>query len=149
MQDNSRANSFVRIFAAVIVVLIVLGAAWLLGGRTLLESAVQKYSQPWANFDIPRESVPITGLQVTRMDDAITVCNRSSDEWKDVLLKTNEDYLSHLDKLRQGECRQIPVKNFTTASWKRMPPPREFRISSIEVLATVAKRGYGRGDVNR
>lgn len=96
-------------------------------------------------FHVPESSVPLTGLEATLTGDVVTVCNHSNDEWSKVLVQIDEDYLASLDNLQIGSCKQLKVfEDFTTESWKRMPPPRNLYVTRVAVLATVNEKRYAR-----
>ncbi len=126
-------------------VLSVLVTAWFLGGKSIVEKAVHNYTQPWAVFQVPETAVPLTGLDATLTGNVVTICNRSNDEWSKVLVQIDEGYLAGLDHLQIGSCKELKVfEDFTTESWKRMPPPRDLHVTRVAVITTVNEKHYVR-----
>jgi hypothetical protein len=115
---------------------------WFLGGRAVVKRMVDKMAEPWADFHVPSNAVPLEGLQVSLSGRTLTLCNKSKEGWSKILVQIDEGYLAAQDKLRPGECKEIPIENFATASWKRMPPSSELKVTNVEVLATVVRTGY-------
>jgi hypothetical protein len=134
-----------RVLAALVAALSVALIAWFVGGKAIVEKAVQNRAQPWAVFQVPESVVPLTGFEATLTGNVVTVCNHSNNEWNKVLVQIDEDYLASLDHLQVGSCKQLKVfGDFTTESWKRMPPPRDLHVTRVAVLATVNERRYAR-----
>ena len=134
-----------RVLAAVVAVSLVFLIAWVGGGKSIVQKEVHDLAQPWAVFQVPESAVLLTGLDATLTGNAVTVCNHSNDEWSKVLVQIDEDYLASLDHLQIGSCKQLKVfEDFTTESWKRMPPPRDLHVTRVAVLATVSEKRYGR-----
>jgi hypothetical protein len=140
-----------RVLSAVVVaVLSVVLIAWFLGGKSIVEKAVHNRTQPWAVFQVPETAVPLTGLEATLTGNVVTICNRSNDAWSKVLVQIDEDYLAELDHLQIGSCKQLNVfEDFTTESWKRMPPPRDLHVTRVAVLANVDEKRYARKSLIR
>ena len=145
LQPGRRARLLRVLSAGVVAVLSVVLIAWFLGGKSIVEKAVHNRTQPWAVFQVPETAVPLTGLEATLTGNIVTICNRSNDEWSKVLVQIDEDYLAGLDHLQIGSCKQLKVfEDFTTESWKRMPPPRGLHVTRVAVLATVNEKRYAR-----
>ena len=144
--ESEQPTRLLRVFPAVVgAVLSVALIAWFVGGKSIVEKAVHNRAQPWAVFHVPESAVPLTGLEATLTGDVVTVCNHSNDEWSNVLVQIDEDYLASLDHLQVGSCKQLKVlEDFTTESWKRMPPPRDLHVTRVAVLATVNEKRYAR-----
>jgi len=126
-----------------VVVSALLLASWFVFGRSALEEFVRNRSKPWAVFQVPENPEPLTGLEAKLAANVVTVCNRSDNEWSNVLVQIDQGYLAGFDHLQAGECKQIAIRDFTTESWKRMPPPSGLWVTRVAVLATVARKGYG------
>ena len=133
-----------RVLSAVVAVSLVFLIAWFGGGKSIVEKAVHDRAQPWAVFQVPESAVLLTGLDATLTGNVVTVCNHSNDEWSKVLVQIDEDYLASLNHLQIGSCKHLKVEDFTTESWKRMPPPRDLHVTRVAVLATVNEKRYGR-----
>lgn len=136
-------NRLVRLFGILVVVSAIFLASWFVFGRSAVEKFIQSRSKPWAVFQVPANPTPLTGLEAKLTANIITVCNRSDGEWNRVLVQIDQGYLAAFDHLRAGECKQLPVRDFATESWKRMPPPSDLQVTRVAVLATVAQKGYG------
>ncbi len=134
----------VRMFATIFALTCLFALAWYVGGKDIVENFVQNHTQPWAVFQVPENPTPLVGLDATIAGNTVTVCNRSNADWNRVLVQVDQGYLAALDRLRTGECRRIPVRDFVTESWKRMPPPRDFQVTRVAVLANVLQRGYAK-----
>ena len=130
------------ILVAVSVLILLLFAVWYTGGNRIAEQFVQRHTQPWAVFQEPKNALPLTGLQARLAGGIVTLCNGSDDEWTHILVQIDQDYLAAVDRLSVGECKHIPVSEFATESWKRMPPPADLKVTRAAVLATVLRRGY-------
>jgi hypothetical protein len=96
-------------------------AIWYVGGKRLLENLVKAYSQPWAGFQVPANPTILTGLEAKLSADSVTVCNRSRRDWNNVGIQVDQGYLASLDRVRDGECKQIFIHDFASDAWKRMP----------------------------
>ena len=108
----------------------------------MVEPLVRERTKPWAVFRVPQNPTPRAGLETALATDAVVVCNKGADDWSDVLIQIDQGYLAALDRLRKGECKQIPVHDFTTESWKRMPPPRDLQVTRVAVLTSVVQKAY-------
>ena len=116
---------------------------WFLGGRSVVEKFVSERSQPWAVFQVPETATPLTGLDAKLSGNVVTICNHGNDKWSRVLVQIDEGYLAAIDRLRVGDCKELKVfEDFTTESWKRMPPPRDLYVTRVSVLANVDEKRY-------
>jgi hypothetical protein len=130
------------ILVGAFVLLLLLVTAWYAGGNRFTDRFIQRHTQPWAVFQKPDNSVPLEGLDVKLGGDLVTVCNKGDTEWTHILVQIDQGYLSSLDHLQRGECKQFRVRDFTTESWKRMPPPSDLQVTRVAVLATIGQRGF-------
>lgn len=130
------------ILATAFVLPFLLIATWYAGGNRFAERIIQKHTQPWAVFQKPDNSVPLMGLDVKLGGGLVTVCNRGDAEWTRILVQIDQGYLAALDRLQSGECRKFQVREFTTESWKRMPPPSDLQVTRVAVLATIGQRAF-------
>jgi hypothetical protein len=148
-QEPKRTQSSTsRSFAIVLSVCGLLLLVSVLAGKRVLESFVRERTKPWAVFRVPQNPTPLAGLETALEANAVVICNRGEGDWSDVLIQIDQGYLAALDRLRKGECKQIPVHNFTTESWKRMPPPRDLQVTRVAVLANFVQKGYAARSVN-
>lgn len=115
---------------------------WDVGGKRILNNFVNARSQPWAVFHVPASPTILTGLEANVVNDSVTICNRSDNDWNNVLVQIDQGYLARLERLRAEECNQISVHDFATESWKRMPPPRDLQVTRVAVLTQVPQNGY-------
>jgi hypothetical protein len=113
-----------------------------LGGKRATENLVREHTQPWAVFRLPGNPVPLQGLDASLETGAITICNRSGENWSGILIQIDQGYLAALKQLKAGECKQIPIQEFATESWKRMPPPRDLHVTRVAILAEEPHNGY-------
>jgi hypothetical protein len=132
----------IRSLAGVLILTFLLVVSWHAGGKHVFEEYVSDQTRPWAVFQVPANPMPLTGLDAKLAANIVTVCNRSNGEWNSVLVQIDQGYLASLDRLQPGECKQLPVRDFTTESWKRMPPPSDLQVTRVAVLATIAQKGY-------
>lgn len=144
-----RQNSALRILVIVFFATCLLFILWLAGGRKMVENIVDELTQPWAVFQVPGNAIPIEGMHASLESGVITICNVSRDDWNHVLIRIDQGYLAALDHLKNGECKRIPVSNFATESWKRMPPPRDLIVSRVAVMATVPRVGYAENQLSK
>ena len=94
-------------------------------------------------FRVPETAPPLTGLDAKLSGDVVTICNHGNDEWSKVLVQIDAGYLAAIDLLQVGDCKQLKVfEDFTTESWKRMPPPRDLYVTRVAVLANVDQKRY-------
>ncbi|HST10230.1 MAG TPA: hypothetical protein VLL05_07625 [Terriglobales bacterium] len=112
------------------------------GGRHYFENLVHDRTQPWAVFKVPTDPTLLVGVDAKLAMDAVTLCNRANSDWNDILIQIDQGYLARLNYLRGGECKSIPVHDFATESWKRMPPPRDLYVTRVAVLTQVPENGY-------
>ena len=131
-----------RILAAIFVTTCLLFILWLAGGKKIVENIVHDRSQPWATFRVPDDAIPLEGLHARLEAGVVTICNSGWREWSHVLVQIDRGYLAALDHLKNGECKQIPIHDFATESWKRMPPPHDLTVTRVAVLAAVARNSY-------
>ncbi len=116
---------------------------WFIGGRSVVGKFVRNRTQPWAVFRVPETAPPLTGLDAKLSGDVVTICNHGNDEWSKVLVQIDAGYLAAIDLLQVGDCKQLKVfEDFTTESWKRMPPPRDLYVTRVAVLANVDQKRY-------
>jgi len=135
-------NPIARMFSIIVAFYCLFFAWWFLGGKSVVERLGNRMTEPWADFEVPDNAVHLEGLQVTSAARILTVCNKGKEDWNNVLIQIDKGYVAALDKLRIGECKQIPIETFATASWKRLPAPPGLEVTKVEVLATVARKGY-------
>jgi hypothetical protein len=134
-------NPIFWLFAG-LAVLCLFPLVWFLGGKSAVEHFVLERTRPWAVFIVPDDSMPLPGLEAKLSAGGVTICNRGAADWNKVLIQIDQGYLTSLDHLRADRCAEIPVYEFKTESWKRMPPPADLQITRVRVLATVAQTSY-------
>jgi len=131
LNQPGRHNRLVRLCAILVIVPVLFLAWWFVFGKSVAEKFVRSRSKPWAVFQVPTNPTPLNGLEAKLAANIVTVCNRSDGEWNSVLVQIDQGYLAALDRLRSGECKQLPVRDFTTESWKRMPPPSDLQVTRV------------------
>ena len=144
--ESGQRGRLLRVLSVVVIAVVsVVLIAWFLGGNTIVEKAIHNRTQPWAVFQVPETAVQLTGLEASLTGNVVSICNRSNDELSNVLVQIDKDYLAELDNLQIGSCKQLNVfEDFTTESWKRMPPPRDLHVTRVAVLATANGKRYVR-----
>jgi hypothetical protein len=142
--QSSASRSFAIVLSVCGLLLLVL----VLAGKSVVENFVRERTKPWAVFRVPQNPTPLAGLETAVARNGVVVCNRSDADWIDVLIQIDQGYLAALDRLRKGECKQIPVHNFTTESWKRMPPPRDLKVTRVAIVANFVQQGYAARSVS-
>ena len=141
-------NPPVRVIALVTIGLSLFFGWWFLGGKSVIQRYVEKMAEPWAEFQVPYNSVRLDGLQVTSGARILTICNKSQEDWRRILIQIDQGYVAALDKLGAGECKEVPIEKFAMTTWKRLPPPPALNVTKVEVLATVQRKGYASSSVH-
>jgi len=139
---TTRQNPIVRLLLVIVALVCSFFLVWVFGGKRLAASFIHENTQPWAVFRIPQTPVPLPGLEASLEADVVTICDKGTENWSDVLVQIDQGYLAALNQLKPGECKQIPVHDFATESWKRMPPPKDLQVTRVAVLATNPANGY-------
>lgn len=136
-------QSFRRIVIALLIGVSLLAIAWHSGGRKLAERALVSLTKDWVSFEVPANATQLDSLALSRPPGGVTVCNQSSDLLSDLLLRVNGIYVAKLDRLTSHECRTLPLQEFASFTWKKIPATAETRVLKIEAIATVSgRRGY-------
>jgi hypothetical protein len=138
-----------NIGVGVLAGLTVCTAGWFLGGKRWLEHIVNdEMVKPWVVFDVPKRTIPLD-TEIYRKKDGIAVCNRGDKKWSSVLLRAHSVYnglesewVAELSEVKSSACATVPLSKFYEPSWKKIPASPQLTISKVEVLATVAARGY-------
>ena len=131
--------SAARISSAVALGALALVIAVFLIGRSRIINLIS--TQDWVSFKVPADAVPLNA-DIEATPEGVTICNRGPEPWKDILVQINGLYVAEVRLLNSGDCKQIAFSRFEMKSWKRIPGYRGLRVSHIEVLASVSRRGY-------
>jgi hypothetical protein len=132
-------NSRMRVLIAMLTVILLGVVFWFGKGEALFDAKIQ----PWASFYVPPSAVPLN-VQITVLDQTVTLCNQTQEDWSDILVQMNGGFLAKVDRLSPAACQHLRVADFASPSWKRLPPPNNMRPHSVEVIAGTNRRGYAR-----
>lgn len=92
----------------------------------------------WADFTVPPKA-PALQANIKVQGQVITVCNAGETPWGHTLVQISDGYLAELKRLEAGKCKNLGVQDFKTNSWKRMPPPKDFYVGEVEILANIKR----------
>ena len=145
--------------ALIVVGVLILGLCVSLGTETGQKVLLGWVMKDWVRFDIPSQPIPLAA-EVGIASDKISVCNRSSARWDDVVVRiTNRVPLGDMapvdtplfakvGNISSGACLDVPKAQFFSASWKKIPAPREINIVRVEILTSVNGPGYFAKEAN-
>lgn len=105
-------------------------------------------------FDVPSRPVALDASVVVAKG-RVTICNRNTASWKDVLVKVTDrvsngnpaididvPYFARLAEVSAGKCFDLADTDFHSAGWKEIPASEHMNIVRVEMLASKAGTGY-------
>lgn len=130
--------SIIVITAVTVVIALMVFMA--VGGQSWIHTMIS--TEDWAEFKIPTDVLPLPNAEFKVSSESVTICNRSTERWSNLLAQIDGGYLAEVESLSVGECKEIPIEKFARPSWKRLPAYRGLKITKVELLASVLRRAY-------
>lgn len=135
-----------RILVAVLLTIAVLTIIWYSVGHRWAERYVEGITGDWVSFQIPANSPTLDAVVISHDGSAITVCNKGTDRVSDLLVRINDVYVAKYGSLQSHDCKTIPITDFRTFTWKKIPATAGMQLKKLEALGTIS-RAYLRVDV--
>ena len=101
----------------------------------------------WTDFTVPPKALALPA-NIRVQGQVIIVCNSGEAPWGHTLIRISGEYLAELKTLEAGKCKNLSVQDFKTNSWKRMPPPKDFYVGDVEILANIREKAYAKWRVS-
>jgi len=136
-----------RILVAVLLAIAALTVIWYSVGRRWTERYVESMTGDWVSFQIPANSPTLNAVSVSHEGSAIAICNKGTDRVSDLLVRLNDVYVAKFGALQPHDCKTIPITEFRTFTWKKIPAAAGMQLKKLEVLGTISQRAYLRLDV--